>query len=102
MKLDDLGISPQLLLAGFGGGLVNAFALKQASPLAVCGSVIMGAVTANYIAPIVAELPWLGEKVGTGACAFIVGVSAMAIVQGIATAVQLQVRKYLKTEEEKP
>lgn len=98
MKLEDLGISPQLLLAGFGGGLVNAFALKQANPLAVCSSVVSGAIVANYLTPVIDKVPWFGEKIGAGACAFICGLCAMALVRAIADAVQVQISRFLKPQ----
>jgi hypothetical protein len=88
MSLDELGLHTQLLVAGFAGGVAHAFAFKQTSPIAQVGSVIMGTVTANYFGPVVAQLPYVGDKLGVGASAFAVGISAMAIIQGVAAVVE--------------
>jgi len=70
------------LVAGFAGGVVNAFVFKRANPVAIIGSMIVGALTANYLSDIV------GKYLGTsgGASAFIVGLAGMAICQGIVEA----------------
>ncbi len=82
---DDPGIWMQLgvkmpdLIAGFAGGVVNAFVFKRADPVSIIGSMIVGALTANYLSESV------GHYIGTsgGASAFIVGLAGMAICQGI-------------------
>lgn len=77
--LAQLGINVQDALAGFAGGVVNAFVFKRSDPWSVIGSMIVGALTANYLSgPI-------GRYTGTsgGAAAFIVGLAGMAICQGI-------------------
>lgn len=89
MKLDDLGLNAQALIAGFAGGVAHAFAFKQTEPAAQVGSVVMGTLTANYFGPLVSKLLHLGDWQGAeGAAAFLVGISAMAIIQGTVAAVQ--------------
>lgn len=77
-----LGLKMPDLVAGFAGGVVNAFVFKRANPVAIVGSMIVGALTANYLSDIV------GKYLGTsgGASAFIVGLAGMAICQGIVEA----------------
>lgn len=77
-----LGLKMPDLVAGFAGGVVNAFVFKRANPVAIIGSMIVGALTANYLSDIV------GKYLGTsgGASAFIVGLAGMAICQGIVEA----------------
>lgn len=77
-----LGVKMPDLIAGFAGGVVNAFVFKRADPISIIGSMIVGALTANYLSESV------GHYVGTsgGAAAFIVGLAGMAICQGIVEA----------------
>lgn len=77
--LIDLGVKTQDLVAGLAGGIVNAFVFQRGSPVAIVGSVVVGALTAAYLTDPAAKLT------GTtgGATAFIVGLAAMAICQGI-------------------
>lgn len=103
MSLDDLGLHAQLLIAGFAGGVAHAFAFKQTQPVAQVGSVIMGTLTANYFGPAVATLPHVGDWLGTGGCAFAVGISAMAIIQGIAAIIEKKIdaEKFGQAKEDK-
>lgn len=75
----DLGIKTQDLVAGLAGGVVNAFVFQRSNPVAIVGSVVVGALTASYLTEPAAKIT------GTtgGATAFIVGLGAMAICQGI-------------------
>lgn len=77
-----LGVKMPDLIAGFAGGVVNAFVFKRADPVSIVGSMIVGALTANYLSEPV------GHYLGTsgGAAAFIVGLAGMAICQGIVEA----------------
>jgi hypothetical protein len=77
-----VGIKMPDLIAGFAGGVVNAFVFKRADPWSIIGSMIVGALTANYLSEPI------GHYVGTqpGASAFIVGLAGMAICQGIVEA----------------
>ena len=78
----SLGVKMPDLVAGFAGGVVNAFIFKRADPVSIVGSMIVGALTANYLSESV------GHYLGTsgGAAAFIVGLAGMAICQGIVEA----------------
>jgi hypothetical protein len=75
----SIGIKTQDLVAGLAGGIVNAFVFQRSNPLAIVGSVVVGALTASYLTEPA------GHITGTtgGATAFIVGLGAMAICQGI-------------------
>lgn len=81
MTLEDLDLNAKLLVAGFAGGVVHAVVFKQTSPSAVIGSVLTGTLTANFLAPVASH--YLGDWVNSGGCAFIVGLTAMAICQGV-------------------
>jgi uncharacterized membrane protein YeaQ/YmgE (transglycosylase-associated protein family) len=78
----QIGIKMPDLVAGFAGGVVNAFVFKRADPFSIIGSMIVGALTANYLSESV------GHYIGTtaGASAFIVGLAGMAICQGVVEA----------------
>jgi uncharacterized membrane protein YeaQ/YmgE (transglycosylase-associated protein family) len=82
--LVQLGIKLPDLVAGFAGGVVNAFVFKRANPAGIIGSMIVGALTANYLSDAAARFT------GTtgGAAAFIVGLAGMAICQGIVEGVR--------------
>lgn len=77
--LIQLGVKAPDLIAGFCGGVVNAFALKRSDPWSIIGSVVVGGLTANYLAEPFGR--YLGTGQGTGA--FLVGLAGMAICQGI-------------------
>lgn len=78
----QIGVKAPDLLAGFAGGIVNAFVWKRSSLIAIAGSIIVGTLTANYLAETFSH--YLGTSQSTSA--FIVGLSGMAICQGIAQA----------------
>ena len=86
--LIDLGIRTPDLVAGLAGGVVNAFVFQRSNPAAIIGSVIVGALTAAYLTEPAAKIT------GTtgGATAFIVGLAAMAICQGIVAQVTKRLR----------
>lgn len=77
--LRDLGIRVQDIMAGLAGGVVNAFVFKRANPAAIIGSIVVGALTANYLGDIATH--YTGAS--GGAASFIVGLCAMAICQGL-------------------
>ena len=81
--LVSIGIKLQDLVAGLAGGIVNAFVFQRSNPVAIVGSVIVGALTASYLTEPA------GRITGTsgGATAFIVGLGAMAICQAILGAI---------------
>lgn len=81
MTLDDLGLNAKLLVAGFAGGVVHALVFKQTAPSGVIASVLTGTLTANFLAPVASH--YLGDWLGVGGCAFVVGLTAMAICQGV-------------------
>jgi hypothetical protein len=70
------------LLAGLAGGVVNAFVFRRSDPVSIIGSMVVGALTANYLSEPV------GHYLGTsgGSSAFLVGLAGMAICQGIVEA----------------
>ena len=97
MSLEDFGLNASRLIAGFAGGVVHTFVFKQTDPLAQIGSVVTGTLTANFLGQAAAHYigPWLGE----GGSAFIVGLSAMAICQGIVAMAQTRIRSPAPTSE---
>lgn len=93
--LRDLGLSLPDLIAGFCGGVANAFVMGEKSPWAVVGSVIVGMVTANYVGAS------LGAYIGlsSGAGAFLTGLCAMVICQGALAAARQW--RFLHAKEDK-
>jgi hypothetical protein len=87
--LTSIGIKIPDLAAGFGGGVVNALFFKRGKPMDVVASVVGGAITANFLAQSVGRL--CGTDVGVSG--FIVGVTAMAICQGLLGAVKSKMQK---------
>lgn len=77
--LREFGIRVQDVLAGLAGGVVNAFVFKRSNPVAIIGSIVVGALTANYLGE--AAQRYTGTS--GGAAAFIVGLCAMAVCQGL-------------------
>ena len=75
----SMGIKTSDLIAGLAGGVVNAFVFQRSNPVAIVGSVVVGALTAAYLTEPASRFT------GTtgGATAFIVGLGAMAICQAI-------------------
>jgi hypothetical protein len=77
--LSGLGFHLQDLVAGFAGGVANAFVFKKSNPWAIIGSVVVGGFSANYLGSTVSQ--FLGtSSLTTG---FIVGLTGMALCQGI-------------------
>lgn len=75
--LVQLGIRTQDLVAGFGGGVVNALVFRTSDPVSIISSMIVGALTANYLTESVAT--YLGTS--PHASGFLVGLAGMAICQ---------------------
>jgi len=92
---DDLGLNAGRLIAGFAGGVLHAFAFKQTSPMAQVSSVVGGTLTANFLGPAAAH--FVPMWVGDGGTAFLVGLSAMAICQGIVAMVRSRMGNLDKT-----
>lgn len=79
MNLEELGWKLPLLVAGFAGGVVNAFMLRRANVVDVTGSLVVGMFTANYWTE--AAVRYIGTpELPT---AFLVGVCGMAIARGV-------------------
>jgi len=89
VTLDDLGLNARYLVAGFAGGVVHAIAFKQTEPVAVIGSVLAGMLTANFLAPVASH--YVGSWLGEGGSAFVVGLTAMAICQGLLAIVSARI-----------
>lgn len=80
----QIGVKAPDLLAGFAGGIVNAFVWKRSSLVAIAGSVIVGTLSANYLAETFKSyLAVVHFETSQSTAAFIVGLSGMAICQGI-------------------
>lgn len=82
MQWENFGIKLPDLVAGFAGGIVNSFIFNRADPKSIVGSMVVGALTANYLAEPATKI--IGTS--SGATAFIVGLAGMAICQGIVEA----------------
>jgi hypothetical protein len=77
--LHELGLTVPNMVAGFAGGVVNAFVFKRADAWSIIGSVVVGALTANYLGEPVGKLIGTTQPVA----AFLVGMGGMAFVQGL-------------------
>lgn len=82
MQWEDFGIKLPDLVAGFAGGIVNSFVFNRTTPVAIVGSMVVGALTANYLGEPATRI----TGTSSGATAFIVGLAGMAICQGIVEA----------------
>lgn len=80
--LVQFGVKLPDLVAGLAGGVVNAFVFKRSDPGSIIGSMVVGALTANYLSEPINH--YVGTSGGAGA--FIVGLAGMAICQGIVEA----------------
>lgn len=80
----DLGIKLSDVVAGFAGGIVNALAFRKTDPFSMVGSIVVGTLTAAYLADYPSK--WFGTS--GNASAFIVGLAGMAICQGIVASVK--------------
>lgn len=87
---DNIGLHIQDLVSGFAGGTVNALFFQRSQPAAAVASVLGGALTANYMAVAAAHLTGTDE----GVAGFIVGVTAMAICQGLFSVVQSWIARF--------
>ncbi len=77
--LMSMGIKFQDLLAGIGGGIVNALALKRSDPGSIISSIVVGGITANYLSEFLQH--YLGTSPSTSG--FLVGLGGMAFCQSI-------------------
>lgn len=78
----QFGIDIKMIIAGFCGGVVHTFVFRQTDPYTAIGSIVAGIVTANYVAASAAK----SFGISDGFAGFAVGLSAMAVCQGIVTA----------------
>ena len=83
--LREIGLRVPDAIAGFAGGVVNAFVFRKSDPLAIIGSVVVGAITANYMTEWAARY-LAALSLTQSAAGFIVGLAGMAICQGIVEA----------------
>lgn len=90
--LMSLGLKTQDLVAGLSGGVVNAIVFKRSTPVAVIGSMLVGALTANYLAEFAAK--YTGTS--SGAAAFLVGLCGMILCQIIVAAAAKWTPPFLK------
>lgn len=79
--LESVGVRLSDLVAGFGGGVVNALFFQRTSPGGALASVIGGAITANFLTGLAVDI--VGQHLQPGVAGFIVGMTAMAICQGL-------------------
>ncbi len=79
--LISLGIHLPELVAGFFGGLVNCFVFQRAAFHSIAGSLIVGALTANYLFEIGIKVTagWFGNY----SVAFVIGLAGMAVCKKI-------------------
>ena len=78
----ELGIRLPDLLAGFAGGVAHAFVIKDSNPFMVLGSVVVGALAANYLV----EPAAVYFNLSRGPAGFIIGLTAMVLCQGLIAA----------------
>lgn len=74
-----LGISIPELVAGFCGGIAHVLFMRVLEPFEAIGLIVGGALTANYLTPLIAH------QIGTTGYVtpFIVGLAGMSICRGI-------------------
>lgn len=61
--LDSIGFVPGQAVAGFAGGLVNVFLLKNLQPVDVIGALIIGTFTAVYLGKFLSDTSHLPLEV---------------------------------------
>ena len=81
------GIHVQTIIAGFLGGVGRALMPPFVSAWNALATIMLGAVTAAYLTDTVLVLGHIPDSVNHNAAAFIVGMTAMTICQGIVSAV---------------
>lgn len=88
-----LGLKLPDLFAGFAGGVVSVFLMRKVTPWEAVGSIVAGAFTANFFGESAAIM--INVKVPL-AC-FAVGLTSMAVCQGLVEMVKSRVRGYTAT-----
>lgn len=76
------------LFAGFAGGVVSVFLMRKVTPWEALGSIVAGALTANYFGESMANI----ANVKTPLACFITGLTSMAVCQGIVEVVKSRLR----------
>lgn len=70
--------------------MVNALFFQRTNPGAAIASVLGGAITANYLAQTASHV----ASIDTGVAGFVVGMTAMAICQGLLNIVQTWLKRF--------
>jgi hypothetical protein len=81
----SLGLHLDLIIAGSSGGICGAYADRKARPLDIIGSIVVGALTANYLSATISN--FLGTVILVPA--FAIGLAGMPICQKIIKSVEL-------------
>lgn len=84
--MEKLGLHSLDLIAGLLGGLVAALVLRQSNPWNIMTSVIVGAITANYLGGYVDIMT--GPTVTREAGDFIIGLTSMVVCQKLLDSAQ--------------
>ena len=90
MTLEDFGLNAKNLIAGFSGGVVHALVFRQTEPFGIVASVLTGTLTANFLSPVMSR--YVGSWLGEGGCAFLVGLTAMALCQGMVAVINARIK----------
>ena len=90
--LTSLGLRIPDLVAGLAGGVVNAIVFKRSTPIAVVGSMLVGALTANYLAETAVKYTGTSQ----GSAAFLVGLCGMILCQVLVSAAAKYIPPILK------
>lgn len=93
---EAVNLSLANIVAGFFGGVVNAFVLKRSDPYSIIGSVIVGALVANYLGGVAAKWTGTTEHVA----AFLIGMGGMGLVQGLIEGIK-RWRPFGRVEDER-
>lgn len=96
--MQDLGLSASRMVAGFAGGLLYSFAVRDRDPWSIVTSVTAGALVANYLSDATAH--YVPSFVGPGGVSFLTGLTAMAICQGVIAFARVRFRVAVRDEED--
>jgi predicted permease len=84
-----LGVKLSHMVAGFFGGLVKALISPEVKLMRTIFSCIAGAMTAGYMTPIAIHyIPFAGTEGAEGAIGYVIGLTAMVIVERLANVVK--------------
>lgn len=78
-QFSDFGLRITSAIAGFCGGVTYVFVTKNTKPFEAIGSIVVGSLTANYLAGYLANMTSLAEA----PAGFVTGLCGMGICQGI-------------------